>query len=188
MFQFTVYDIPSWHSPPPTRIFVFFNFLFLFFYLNSNTVIRPEAGRLYAIIPRLSMEWSLKYNVKLLDVPFTSYFQNAFKFTAGDHTRLPHLTIFNNRKIEIDNNEGHNYELRYTGLYMEVNKTYCIEQNQKYIGGGKYVYNIVIDGVEVLSKINTNAKQYYNVKLYMCMVNRVSAPVEITNFEHTNFL
>ena len=73
-------------------------------------------------------------------------------------------------------------------FYMEVNKTHCFEQNQKYIGGGQYLYNIVIDGVEVLSKINTDAKQYYNVKLYMGMVGEVSAPVEITNFEHTNFL
>ena len=136
------------------------------------------------------MEWSLKYQIKLLDISFTNWFENAFQFTTGtDDVRIPHLTIFSTRKIEIDNKEGTVYNLRfYNTFYMEVNKTHCFEQNQKYIGGGQYLYNIVIDGVEVMSKINTDAKQYYNVKLYMGMVNRKSAPVEITNFEHTNFL
>lgn len=162
--------------------------------LYFNIVIRPEAGRLYATIPRLSMEWSLKYQIKLLDIPFKNTYTNAFQFTTGHRfSRFPSLTIFNNRRIEIDNKEGTNFDLRYmtntvNTFYMEVNKTHCFEQNQKYIGGGQYLYNIVIDGVEVLSKINTDAKQYYNVKLYMGMVGEVSAPVEITNFEHTNFL
>ena len=122
--------------------------------LYFNIVIRPEAGRLYATIPRLSMEWSLKYQIKLLDIPFKNTYTNAFQFTTGHRfSRFPSLTIFNNRRIEIDNKEGTNFDLRYmtntvNTFYMEVNKTHCFEQNQKYIGGGQYLYNIVIDGVE----------------------------------------
>ena len=41
-----------------------------------------------------------------------------------------------------------------------------IEIHQKYTSGGKYRYFIKINGEEVFSIINTNAQQFYDIKIY----------------------
>ena len=134
----------------------------------------------------------MKFKIKLLDVQLVSEYYLVFHVTTGPFLmRIPSLVIFKNGTIEIDNDENAEFAnpLRFTNLIFEVNRTYSFELHQMYQGGGNYRYYILIDGKEVHSVLNPDAKQYYDLKVYMSLnTNNPSAPVEVSNFEHTNFL
>ena len=61
--------------------------------------------------------------------------------------------------------------------------------SQRYVSGGHYRYQIQIDDVEVYSVINSQAEQFYNVKVYASdPYHPKSCPGMIYDLELTNFL
>ena len=126
-----------------------------------------------------------------MDVQLVSSFYLVFQVTTGNFLmRVPSLSIIKNREILIDNDQYANVanSLRFRNFFLEVNRTYSFEIHQMYQGGGKYRYYILIDGKEVHSVINPDAKQYYDLKVYLSLTGYPSAPVVVSDFEHTNFL
>ena len=160
------------------------------------TAFQPSVGKVLTTIPWLSTEWSMKFNMKLLEsipLPINDWY-GVYQFCVDDHdlSRVPAMVISGARgQVEFDNNNPWNaYKYRYDNFFMETDRLYHIELHQRYISGGNYLYRVIIDGEEKFSKVVDDARQYYNVKVYFStkLMSFSSAPVEISNLEHTNFL
>ena len=73
-------------------------------------------------------------------------------------------------------------------LALTVNQTYKIEIHQRYVSNGDYRYFIILDGQEVYSVVNTDAKQFYNIKVYASGPFRDACPAYVKDLKFTNFL
>ena len=71
---------------------------------------------------------------------------------------------------------------------VSINQKYHFAVHQRYVSDGNYRYFITIDGEEIYTVLNTNATQFYNVKVFMSNNWQAACPVYISNFEITNFL
>ena len=71
---------------------------------------------------------------------------------------------------------------------IEIGDIHHIEFHQRYVNGGEYRYFIILDGKEVYSVINTDAKQFYNVYVYASNPWNDPCPVYIKNLKINNFL
>uniref|UniRef100_A0A7M5UU39 Uncharacterized protein n=1 Tax=Clytia hemisphaerica TaxID=252671 RepID=A0A7M5UU39_9CNID len=173
--------------------------------LVGNEEQKLKRNTLVAIIPRLSNEWIVSLNVRLHSPLSEVNFQNMWvcnivHFTQGGHSlrhqygdRTPligigkttskfHITnAVNNDPIFNFNNDG-------VGNVLTINQTYHLEVHQRYVSNGDYRYFITIDGEELYSVLNTDARQFYDVKVFMSNDWQIVCPVYISNFEITNFL
>ena len=167
---------------------------FLYFIL---TILEDELvkNRLLTTISRLSTEWIVSLTLRLTSLASESSLCNIIHLSIGGNTgrhgtRTPAFYL-NPTKDElhfassIDNSYS-----RFTRLTnsLALNVSTRIEVHQRYTNGGNYRYFIKINGEEVYI-INTNAQQFYNVKVYASNPWSPSAcPGYIKNFEVTNFL
>ena len=69
-----------------------------------------------------------------------------------------------------------------------INEPVHYEMHQRYVSEGNYRYFIKINGEEVLTILNTDARQFYNVKVYASDPWYRACPGTIKNFKLTNFL
>uniref|UniRef100_A0A7M5UPA6 Uncharacterized protein n=1 Tax=Clytia hemisphaerica TaxID=252671 RepID=A0A7M5UPA6_9CNID len=122
------------------------------------------------IIPRLSQEWEVRFRFKLTG-SVNDKWCNILQLTKGGKLeeygdRTP--GIFYNKEIQnlvtysaVNGNEGYrNY------FPIELNTEYNVEIHQRYKSGGVYKYSILLNGDEVHSTDNTQARQFYDVKVY----------------------
>ena len=141
----------------------------------------------------MSTEWSISFNYRMTGV--VAGWSNIIHFTIngdvgliGDRTPavftrpgspLIHFVSAINatNKHEVNAHEG-----------FQQNRVYKIEVHQRYISNGNYRYFIKIDGEEIHSAINSNAKQFYNVKVYAANPWYNASKGLISNFQFTNFL
>ena len=137
----------------------------------------------------------MKFDIKLLEsipLPENTWY-GVYHFSVNDDraSRVPAMVISGgNGRVEFDNNNPQNFgKYRYDNFFMETDRLYHIELHQRYISGGNYLYRLIINGEEKFSKIVDDAQQYFNVKAYFSTKLHAfpSAPVEISNLEHTNF-
>ena len=70
-----------------------------------------------------------------------------------------------------------------------LNQFIRFEVTQRYVSGGNYRFSVVVDGDIFFTLINTDARQFYDVKVYASNP-WVPSPkdVYISNLEITNFL
>ena len=108
----------------------------------------------------------------------------------GEHgDRTPLVSIYIPTRIlhiasSINNDHSDDQNL----LILNIDQTYKIEIHQRYVSNGDYRYFIKIDGVEVYSVLNTDARQFYNIKVYASGPFRDACPAYIKDLEFTNFL
>jgi hypothetical protein len=160
--------------------------------LNFLLVFYPEKNTLLAVIPRLSTEWSISFELHPLYgvVVQPDKLCNIFHLTIGGAwgdfgDRIPAVFMKNNEisvASAINNNPNFSPSL---GIRL-IDKPLKMEINQLYVSGGRYRFFIMNDGQEVLSKL-TNATQYYNVKVYGSNPISRCPNVVVRNFQHTNF-
>uniref|UniRef100_A0A7M6DR11 Uncharacterized protein n=1 Tax=Clytia hemisphaerica TaxID=252671 RepID=A0A7M6DR11_9CNID len=150
-------------------------------------------GRLMAVIPVLSMEWSVSLNVRYPSYGGTGYtifhMANEGVRDTSYGARIPiisrpYLTLPVTFHISSAVNGHWNHYQNFQGA--APNGTNHIEVHQRYVSNGHYRYFIMIDGVEVYSVLNTDARQFYNVHVYVGWPD--PAPCFISNLEITNFL
>ncbi|XP_066910985.1 uncharacterized protein [Clytia hemisphaerica] len=167
-------------------------------FIDENEV-RVTQNNLLKVIDRFSTEWSIMFSMRL-----------STSIPSGDDG-LPTCNIIN---LSEDNIQSSHYGARtpYVGLRKDTRKihttsaingnwneikelppviidqTYHLEIHQRYVSNGHYRYFIMIDGVEVYSVLNTDARQFYNVHVYAGNPWNEPCPVYISNFKLTNFL
>ena len=116
--------------------------------------------------------------------------QNGNYETYGDRTPAVFLegkpSILKARFISaLDGNNVHKYE---SSQIPKINEMTHFEIHQRYVSGGKYRYFIKMNGQEIYSTTNDDARQFYNVKVYASSPWWVACPGYIKNFLVTNFL
>ena len=152
-------------------------------------------NNLLTIIPRLSTEWSVSFEFRQRSV--SEGYTNIIRFTTSDTKSIPTI---GNRIPAVFLNPG-SAMLHFTSAVngnanyivepstpLELNEKYHIEIHQRYVSRGGYRYFIKVDGIEVHSVINTDARQFYNVKVFASDPWYNEANGFISNFQLTNFL
>ena len=158
-------------------------------------------GKLLAVIPRVSAEWSLTYSMNLKSlqasmIPATYNFCSlAMLSTHGSPEIYGSRSPFHYLKINTDT-----FEMKFASAINSVT-TYRLmselpkvgewehyEFHQRYVSGGNYRFFIKMNGEEVFSITNTDAQQFYNMKVYAGNLLHPACPADIKNLELTNFL
>ena len=130
-------------------------------------------GRVLFTIPRLSTEWILSFDFITTKATWEDcQWLNILHLTkGGDNSehgdRIP--AIFINcatRKLLVYNMISGNPIVMVDNTEIDPNVLYHIEIHQRYISGGKYRFFVRTNGVETISVTNTDARQFYNVKVY----------------------
>jgi len=159
-----------------------------------------KRNTLVAIIPRLSNEWIVSMDVRLhtplSEVNITKWTCNIIHLTQGERDeqygdRTPFVSITRTTTqfhigSSINGDKNKHIDLLVNGL--TINQTYHLEVHQRYVSNGDYRYFITIDGEELYSVLNTDARQFYDVKVFMSNDWQAACPVYISNFEIINFL
>ena len=151
--------------------------------------------RILTVLPRLSTEWIVSFTIRFVSLSPSSVYCSIFHMTQGGDKdiygiRTPSLFL-NPGRNKFHINSAVNGIVSYTfnteqGLIVDVPTQ--IEIHQRYISGGKYRYFIKINGEEVHSIINNDARQFYNVKVYASNSLQPACSGYIKNLAVTNFL
>ena len=150
-----------------------------------------------AVIQRLSTEWIVSFTFRLTSATQSSTYCNLIHLTDGGSYAeyggrtpavllkgAPTITNF----VFSSSINGLPSEIKFEAPVSEVNVPTHIEVHQRYTSGGNYRYFIKINGEEIGSIINTDARQFYNVKVYASHSSKPICPGHIKNFLVTNFL
>ena len=108
----------------------------------------------------------------------------------GDRTPLLHLQN-DSGKMKLVVCSSLNDDLNHIFFWEEpltIGHTYNVEISQRYVSGGNYHFSVLVNGAEVHSKVNEEARQFYGVKFYLTPPWIEASAVEIYNLKHTNFL
>ena len=156
-----------------------------------------EHGRMLAVIPVLSPEWSLTFTVRLLDLSALSgeysgiihLTENGNGGPYGDRTPLVNLKKVSEAfHLELASAINSQDKFWLSAHVMKVGESTHVEIHQRYVSGGNYRFFVKINGQEVYSIINRDARQFYNVKVYASDPWHPVSPGYIKNLEVTNFL
>ena len=161
------------------------------------TEIKAHKNNILDIIPVLSTEWSISLNVRRdQSIPFVGNTTcSVFQLRANDTEkkeygrRTPFIGVVpSSGKFHISSAVKGNWNWWRNLNGLSEDQTHNIEIHQRYASNGDYRYFIKIDGEEVISVLNTDARQFYNVNVYGSNISNDPCPVFISNLKITNFL
>ena len=142
-------------------------------------------------IPIMSPEWKIEFNFKHTSLPGNMYC-NILHFTKGAEIgqhgdRYPAVySHIPDMKFQISSAVNNRDE--YTEKHqIEVNKTYNIVLQQRYVSNGIYQYEVIINGQIYKSLVNNHARQFYNMKAYVSNPWTQSCIGIISDVKFTNF-
>ena len=141
----------------------------------------------------MSTEWSVSFHWRTTS--FQTSITSIVHFTIdsdygqyGDRAPAVYVVRHNeDNQFHIVNAVNGDINLNFNTLPLQPNHKYHVEIQQRYISQGDYHYFVKIDGVEIYSKVNRDARQFYNVKVYASDPWN-EADGYISNFKLTNFL
>ena len=155
------------------------------------------SDRLLADIPRLSPEWIVSFTIRFISLSPSNKYCSVIQLTqGGSHQNYGDLTpcVYlapgrNNFSFKSSVNGQNTFEIK-TAQGLMIDVPTHIEIHQRYTSGGKYRYFIKINGEEIDSIINNDARQFYNVKVYASNPASWQPACQgyITNLAITNFL
>ena len=116
-------------------------------------------------------------------------FTNDPNVDRGVHgTRVPYVKINRNTNLafftSLINDTNYPYEFQ----PITLNQLYHVEIHQRYISNGDYRYQVIIDGKIEHTAINKQARQYYNVHVYVSDPLKEPFNGYVGNLKFTNFL
>ena len=131
-----------------------------------------------AVFPRLAPEWIVSFTIRLTSVTASKGYcniihmtQNGHKEEYGDRTPSVQLkreaggSTFTEFLINSGVNGLPNY-LCARPPVPEINVSTRIEIHQRYVSQDKHRLFVKINGQEISSKINTDARMFHKVKVY----------------------
>ena len=145
----------------------------------------------------MSTEWILTFSVRFTSGTITSPWCSVIHLTHDQNNadyggRIPTLFlstesgVFNKHRVDYDINSGRTIiDIMETPTVGEWDH---FEFHQRYVSGGNYRFFVKRNGKEIKSIINTDARQFYNVKVYAGDPWHYVCPAQMKNLEFTNFL
>ena len=140
----------------------------------------------------MSAEW-------IVELKFTLHADVAKRYC-----NILHITQNGNKDVYGDRNPAFFYD-KYTGKLLihsavngdrfsstsreiSFNTEYTVQVHQRYKSGGVYKYSVILNGVEIHSMDNTQASQFFNVKVWAGTPWELSCNGWIKDVKITNFL
>ena len=156
-----------------------------------------KKNNLIAIIPTLSPEWSISLSVRLHSIPSDEdvLFCNIIHVSRGGNSkygdRSP-MVFMSNQDLKVSFVSSISGDQTIPVSYdrpLVVNQTYFVEINQRYVmhSNGTYQFSVSIDGNEFHEVMNTDARQFHQMRVYASSPWEVPCPMFIRNFKLTNF-
>ena len=165
------------------------------------TEITLVQGKLLAVVPRLSTEWILKYSMNVKSLQTTVEYCNfvqlslANDFSGATYGSRVALLYLRAKGLEATFQimifaSAINSATRYKEMseLPRVGEWEHYEFHQRYVSGGDYRFFVKRNGEEVYSVINTDAQQFYDVKVWASNPSASACQADIRNLELTNFL
>ena len=152
---------------------------------------------LLAIIPWMSPEWIVSLTLRLINQLPGDSVCNIIHFTNGGNfgqlgNRIPAVFLTRDSDIPlifyVNEVNGNNHWFGSKKFPISINVETHIELHQQYISNGNYRYFVKVNGEEILSILNAEAHQYYNVNVYASDPWHVQCQGYIKNLKLTNFL
>uniref|UniRef100_A0A7M5VBT2 Uncharacterized protein n=1 Tax=Clytia hemisphaerica TaxID=252671 RepID=A0A7M5VBT2_9CNID len=148
---------------------------------------------LRAIIPQMSTEWIVQFKFKLtaahthikVKCNLIHLSQSGAGETYGDRT--PSVYVYK-ETMEMRIFTAINGKHKYKGYTVQYGIDYNVEIHQRYKSGGKYTFFIIINGKRIMKTVNTQAEQFYDVKVYASNLWEPACNGTISDFKITNFL
>ncbi|XP_066912236.1 uncharacterized protein [Clytia hemisphaerica] len=156
-----------------------------------------QRNKLKAVIPVLSAEWSVQFKFNLHgNHTGHNYWCNILQLKQSGPlyhkygARTPYVTFDSiEKKILIDSAVNNNWMYRrYIHRQIHFNTEYNVEIHQRYRSGGVYKYSIFLDGEEVHSTDNTQAQQFYDVKVFVSNQDGFPCLGSVSDLKITNYL
>ena len=144
----------------------------------------------------MSTEWSVTFSVRLSSHELLDGYCNIINFYQNGVGRYDYggrIPMFGIKKtstridIQIFNSVNGN-GLHYYELPLPADGELYVEIHQRYVSGGNYRFFVKMNGQEIYSVINKDARQFYNVEVYASNQWHLACPGYIKNLEFTNFL
>uniref|UniRef100_A0A7M5VAD7 Uncharacterized protein n=1 Tax=Clytia hemisphaerica TaxID=252671 RepID=A0A7M5VAD7_9CNID len=161
--------------------------------------IQLQKNHLLATIKTLSPEWSITLNVRLYSaIPYGDGIGwcSIILITKGSDNseygyRTPLVELKKTEKTlhfasAINGTSSVAYDV--VDSPLQINQNYHIQIDQRYVSAGNYQYSVRLDGVVVFETLNTDARQFYDMKVYAGNPWRDACPVMIRNLHLTNFV
>ena len=145
-------------------------------------------------IPILSPEWALTFNLRLIQKAPIDNWESIIHLTGGENhvpygSRTPAVWVEpNSTFLSIFNSVNSYPEHIVLTETLPVNQTIRIEIHQRYVSNGEYRYFVLLNGKEINSIMNSDARQFYEVKVYSGDLWYPPCTGFISNVELTNFL
>ena len=143
---------------------------------------KARSGGLITTLPVQSTEWELSFKFKI-----NSYDNNNFRYlfliTNGQVHPVygwcsPLVTMYQTML------QNASFSFKQWG--MALNTMYSIKISQYYVAEGKYRYTVSLDCAEVLTEVNVQATQFYNMQIRV--LEEDGADCDITDLQFTQFL
>ena len=145
-------------------------------------------GNLKEVIPRLSTEWSLEFKFQI-DGAANFEYCSILHVTKGFNTEMyVHMLLQKSIKEFRADMELNAFSPDLYRFDVTYGVTYHVVLHQSYVSGGVYRVSLVIDGKEVRSVLKTQARQYYNAKIYTANPGFEPCNGSISDVKLTNFL
>ena len=165
-------------------------FTFLEMEVTKNSLLK--------VIDRFSTEWSVTLSIRLYGQILSGNGMSSCGIISLSSngvvnnyygSRVPFVGLVkSDRRLHTTSAINGNWNWIKDLPALKIDQTYHLEIHQRYVSNGNYRYFIKLDGEEVYSVINTDARQFYNVHVYAGNPWNDPCPVYISNFKITNFL
>ena len=154
-----------------------------------------KTSKQVAFVPIFSPEWEFSFTFRLNTFP-SNYWCNVMIVTNSQDANVPTFgyrapSVYVNRNEQaffFANAVNDNPQYIFYPYKITADTPYDVELRQRYISGGVYRYQIIINGVEAHA-VNNEARQYYGVKIHV-LGTATFPPCDgtLSNFKMTNFL
>ncbi|XP_066921942.1 uncharacterized protein [Clytia hemisphaerica] len=146
------------------------------------------------LVQRTSTEWSLEFKFQINEDHTDNFWCSIIHVTTGQDR-----FSYGSRIPAIFYNSGWKQVVTYWNLNgdlisvfhrqdVKLGVNYHVKYQQRYINSGVYKASLEIDGVEVESMLNTQAKQFYDVKFYIADPWYPVCIGSVSDVKFTNFL
>ena len=138
-----------------------------------------------ATLSTFTKEYTVEYEYKLRG-PFTSGWYNVLYITAstaanyGSRIATTYLNSNGNLHVQVSSPVNNDYDYKYYAPITQLNSWVKVNVSQFNTADG-YVYKVEVDNTEVRKVINTEPREFHDVKVYISGGTEKTPPGDIRN-------
>ena len=173
--------------------------IYKYIYIRFRCILEEllAKNRLLAVFPRLGKEWIVSFTLRLSTLSAPTVFCSVIHLTQngnfgayGDRNPAVMMerdgSLYKHISYLTGRNGNRNFQIAKMTV-PEANEPINIEIHQRYSSEGEYRVFLIVNGQEIKSRINDDARQFEKVKVYVGSPWYEACPGYIKNLAVTNF-